>query len=117
MPKQDITRDNTVDTFLKAYGAAEVTQKARALFIERFNALAETTAQKAIAAASLDAPTKPRVDVAHLQKAFEGLGWSTAAGDLDPAAILARLHELPPEKIGLLVRLIQDWLRAQGSHA
>lgn len=113
MAKKDITRDNTVDGFLKAYGASEVANAARALFVERFNALAETIAKKAIADASADSPAKPKVEAAHLAKAFEGLGWSGSSGQLDPAGILARLHQMPPEQIGALVRLIREWLASQ----
>lgn len=111
--KRTITRDNTVDEFLKERGAAEVTQKARALFVERLNSVAEIIAEKAIVAATASAPTRPKVDVAQLTKAFEGLGWSTSTGDLDPAGILSRLHQMPPEQIGALVRLVRDWLAAQ----
>jgi hypothetical protein len=111
--KRKITRDNTVDEFLKERGAVEVTQKARDFFVERFTAVAETLAEKALAAARADAPARLKVDVAHLVKAFEGLGWSTTAGDLDPSDILARLHQMPPEQIGALVRLVREWLATQ----
>jgi len=112
--REAITRDNTVEKFLKAYGAAEVSEKAKEDFVLRFDLLAETIAQKAITAARTDAPDRPRVEPSHLAKAFEGLGWSTA-GDLDPAALLARLHQMPPEQIAILVRLVREWLAAHAT--
>ena len=113
MERRKITRDNTVEEFLKERGAASVTQKAKDFFVERFTAVAEIAAGKALAAARADAPDSPKVDVAHLTKAFEGLGWSTTTGNLDPPDILARLHQMPPEQIGALVRLVREWLAAQ----
>lgn len=110
---KEITRDNTVEEFLKERGAAAVADAAKKLFVSRFNALAETAAATAIAAAKVDKPDEPKVEVAHLTKAFEGLGWSTAGGALDPGGILARLHQLPPEQIAVLVKLIREWLAAQ----
>jgi hypothetical protein len=113
MAKKDITRDNTVEEFLKAYGATAVAESAKKLFVERLNALAETVATKAIAEASATAPAVVKVEASHLTKAFEGLGWSSSSGQLDAAGIIARLHQMPPEQIGALVRLIRDWLAAQ----
>lgn len=110
-----ITKDNTVEAFLKERGAAAVTQRAKDFAVERFNAVAEIVVEKALAAARADASALVKVDVRHLEKGFEGLGWSTATGDLDPAGILARLHQMPPEQIGALVRLVREWLAAQPS--
>lgn len=112
MAKKDITRDNTVEEFLKAYGATAVAESAKKLFVERLNALAETIAEKALAEARAAAPAQPKVEAAHLTKAFEGLVWASSS-QLDPAGLLARLHQMPPEQIGVLVRLIREWLAAQ----
>jgi hypothetical protein len=59
--KRKITRDNTVDEFLKERGAAAVTQKARDFFVEQFIAVAEILAEKALAAARADAPGLARI--------------------------------------------------------
>lgn len=114
MAKKAITRDNTVETFLKAYGADEVSQKAKELFVERLAGVAEIISERAIAEARLESASRVRVDADHLARAFDALsGSSSSPGELDPAGILAQLHKLPPQKIATLVKLLRAWLAAQ----
>lgn len=113
MTKEDITRPNTVEKFFKTRAQVALAADAKDLFVLRFNELAEVAAGKAIALAKAENATSPLIRVAHLVKAFEGLGYSAGAGGLDPGGILTRLHQMPPEQIAELVRLIRTWLASQ----
>jgi len=115
MAKEDITRPNTVEQFFKSRAPVAVATDAKDLFVTRFNELAEVAAGKAIAAATAENASNPIIRAVHLVKAFEGLGYSAGGGGggLDAGGILARLHQMPPEQIAELVRLIRAWLAAQ----
>lgn len=115
MAKEDITREGTVEKFFKAYASVAVGKDAKALFVNRFNELAEVVVQKAIVESKLENEAVPQVTAKHVEKALEGLGWSTGGGGggLDPAGILQRLHQMPPEQIAEVVRLLRSWLATQ----
>lgn len=115
MAKEGITRPNTVEQFFKTRAPVAVATDAKDLFVTRFNELAEVAAGKAIALATAANAANPVISLTHLKQAFEGLGYSTVSGGggLDAGGILARLHQLPPEQIAELVRLMRAWLATQ----
>ncbi|MEW5748977.1 MAG: hypothetical protein AB1793_09385 [Candidatus Thermoplasmatota archaeon] len=113
MTKEDITRPNTVEKFFKTRAQVAVAADAKDLFVLRFNELAEVAAGKAISLAKVENAANPLIRASHLVKAFEGLGYSAGGGPVDPGGILTRLHQMSPEQIAELVRLIRTWLAAQ----
>ena len=106
MPIPKITKQNTVETFMKAYSTLRIGADASALFLDQLDLLA----QAVVKAADVNAKKESRTTI---MAADVRVGITSATGSTsDLAYLFKQLENLDAKNTAAIAALIQKWLDA-----
>lgn len=108
-----ITKPSTVENFVKALHPVRISPEAIDVYLDQLDRL--TTAVTAKAVTLMQAANRKTLSREDAQEAFKLAATGDDAPVMEPAAIFRQMDRLPPAKVFEVVRLIQDWLSAQGT--
>jgi histone H3/H4 len=106
MPIPKITKQNTVETFMKAYSDLRIGSDASALFLSELDLLA----QAVVKAADANAKTEGRTTI--MAADVKGGITSATGSTSDLAYLFKQLENLDAKSTAALAALIQEWLDA-----